>query len=68
MKTTNSAVSKMSASFAMLKNIAIGGAIGSAFVGIAKDIGAAYIEAEKLQNALKASSGNEVLGMQQRKP
>ena len=65
MKTTNSAVSKMSASFAMLKNIAIGGAIGSAFVGIAKDIGAAYIEAEKLQNALKASSGNEVLGMQQ---
>ena len=65
MKSTNSAVSKMSASFAMLKNIAIGGAIGSAFVGIAKDIGAAYIEAEKLQNALKASSGNEVLGMQQ---
>jgi tape measure domain-containing protein len=65
MKTTNSAVSKMSASFAMLKNIAIGGAIGSAFVGIAKDIGATYIEAEKLQNALKATSGSDILGMQQ---
>jgi len=65
MKTTNSAVSSMSSSFAMLKNIAIGGAIGSAFVGIAKDIGATYIEAEKLQNALKATSGSDILGMQQ---
>lgn len=55
----------MSSSFAMLKNIAIGGAIGSAFVGIAKDIGATYIEAEKLQNALKATSGSDILGMQQ---
>jgi tape measure domain-containing protein len=49
----------------MLKNIAIGGAIGSAFIGIAKDIGATYIEAEKLQNALKATSGSDILGMQQ---
>ena len=65
MKSTNSAVSSMSSSFAMLKNIAIGGAIGSAFVGIAKDIGATYIEAEKLQNALKATSGSDILGMQQ---
>jgi tape measure domain-containing protein len=65
MKTTNSAVSKMSASFAMLKNIAIGGAIGSAFIGIAKDIASTYIEAEKLQNALKATAGNDFLGMQQ---
>ena len=65
MKSTNSAVSKMSSSFAMLKNIAIGGAIGSAFIGIAKDIGATYIEAEKLQNALKATSGSDILGMQQ---
>jgi len=65
MKSTNSAVSKMSASFAMLKNIAIGGAIGSAFIGIAKDIASTYIEAEKLQNALKATAGNDFLGMQQ---
>jgi tape measure domain-containing protein len=65
MKTTNSAVSKMSSSFAMLKNIAIGGAIGSAFIGIAKDIAGTYIEAEKLQNALKATAGNDFLGMQQ---
>jgi tape measure domain-containing protein len=65
MKDTNAAVSKMSASFAMLKNIAIGGAIGSAFVAAAKDIAATYIEAEKLQNALKATAGSDILGMQQ---
>jgi tape measure domain-containing protein len=65
MKNTNAAVSKMSASFAMLKNIAIGGAIGSAFVAVAKDIATTYIEAEKLQNALKATAGSDILGMQQ---
>jgi tape measure domain-containing protein len=65
MKNTNAAVSKMSASFSMLKNIAIGGAIGSAFVSVAKDITSTYIEAEKLQNALKATAGNDFLGMQQ---
>jgi tape measure domain-containing protein len=65
MKNTNAAVSKMSAAFSMLKNIAIGGAIGSAFIGIAKDIAGTYIEAEKLQNALKATAGNDFLGMQQ---
>jgi tape measure domain-containing protein len=65
MKNTNAAVSKMSATFSMLKNIAIGGAIGSAFVSVAKDITSTYIEAEKLQNALKATAGNDFLGMQQ---
>jgi tape measure domain-containing protein len=65
MKSTNAAVSKMSATFSMLKNIAIGGAIGSAFVSVAKDITSTYIEAEKLQNALKATAGNDFLGMQQ---
>ena len=65
MKNTNAAVSKMSATFSMLKNIAIGGAIGSAFVSVAKDITSTYIEAEKLQNALKATAGSDILGMQQ---
>jgi tape measure domain-containing protein len=65
MKNTNAAVSKMSATFSMLKNIAIGGAIGSAFVSVAKDITSTYIEAEKLKNALKATAGNDFLGMQQ---
>jgi tape measure domain-containing protein len=65
MQDTNAAVSKMSASFAMLKNVAIGGAIGSTFMDVAKSVTTAYLEAERLQNALKATAGNDILGMQQ---
>ena len=65
MRRTNAAVSQMSSAFSMLKNIAIGGAVGSAFATVAKEITTTYIEAEKLQNALKATAGNEVLGMSQ---
>ena len=65
MKDTNAAVSKMSASFAMLKNVAVGGAIGSTFMDVAKGVTTAYLEAEKLQNALKATAGNDILGMKQ---
>ena len=65
MKTTNSAVSKMSAAFSTLKNIAVGGAIGSTFMEAAKSVTNTYIEAEKLQNALKATAGSDILGMQQ---
>jgi tape measure domain-containing protein len=65
MKDTNAAVSKMSAAFSALKNVAIGGAIGSTFIDVAKSVGSAYLEAEKLQNALKATAGNDILGMSQ---
>jgi tape measure domain-containing protein len=65
MKDTNAAVSKMSAAFSALKNVAIGGAIGSTFIDVARNIGSAYLEAEKLQNALKATAGNDILGMSQ---
>jgi tape measure domain-containing protein len=65
MKNTNAAVSKMSAAFSTLKNIAVGGAIGSTFMEAAKSVTNTYIEAEKLQNALKATAGNDFLGMQQ---
>jgi hypothetical protein len=65
MKDTNAAVSKMSAAFSMLKNVAIGGAVGSAFMDVARSVTAAYIEAEKLQNALKATAGNDLVGMAQ---
>ena len=65
MKKTNSAVSKMSAAFSTLKNIAVGGAIGSTFMEAAKSVTNTYIEAEKLQNALKATAGSDILGMQQ---
>lgn len=65
MKSTNSAVSKMSASFAMLKNVAVGGAIGSTFMDVARSVGTAYLEAEKLQNALKATAGNDIVGIAQ---
>lgn len=65
MKKTNASVSKMSAAFGMLKNVAIGGAVGAAFMDVAKSVTAAYIEAEKLQNALKATAGNDLVGMAQ---
>ena len=65
MKNTNAAVSKMSAAFSTLKNIAVGGAIGSSFMEAAKSVTTAYLEAEKLQNALKATAGSDILGMQQ---
>ena len=65
MKTTNSAVSKMSSAFEALKNIAVGGAIGSTFMEAAKSVTNTYLEAEKLQNALKATAGSDILGMQQ---
>jgi hypothetical protein len=65
MKNTNAAVSKMSAAFSMLKNIASGGAIGSSFMDVARSVGTAYLEAEKLQNALKATAGNDILGIAQ---
>jgi tape measure domain-containing protein len=65
MKDTNAAVSKMSAAFSMLKNVAIGGAVGSAFMDVARSVGTAYLEAEKLQNALKATAGNDILGIAQ---
>jgi tape measure domain-containing protein len=65
MKDTNAAVSKMSAAFSTLKNIAVGGAIGSTFMEAAKSVTTAYLEAEKLQNALKATAGSDILGMQQ---
>jgi tape measure domain-containing protein len=65
MKKTNASVSKMSAAFGMLKNIAIGGAIGSTFMDVARSVGTAYLEAEKLQNALKATAGNDILGIAQ---
>jgi tape measure domain-containing protein len=65
MKKTNAAVSKMSAAFSTLKNIAVGGAIGSSFLDVARSVGTAYLEAEKLQNALKATAGSDVLGMKQ---
>ena len=65
MKNTNAAVSKMSAAFSSLKNIAVGGAIGAAFMDVAKSVTAAYLEAEKLQNALKSTAGNDLLGMAQ---
>ena len=65
MKSTNSAVSKMSSAFESLKNIAVGGAIGSTFMEAAKSVTNTYIEAEKLQNALKATAGSDILGMQQ---
>jgi len=65
MKKTNASVSKMSAAFSMLKNIAIGGAIGSTFMDVARSVGTAYLEAEKLQNALKATAGNDILGIAQ---
>lgn len=65
MKSTNSAVSKMSSAFEALKNIAVGGAIGSTFMEAAKSVTNTYLEAEKLQNALKATAGSDILGMQQ---
>jgi tape measure domain-containing protein len=65
MKKTNASVSKMSAAFSSLKNIAVGGAIGAAFMDVAKSVTAAYLEAEKLQNALKSTAGNDLLGMAQ---
>ena len=65
MKKTNASVSKMSAAFSTLKNIAVGGAIGSTFMEAAKSVTNTYIEAEKLQNALKATAGSDILGMQQ---
>jgi tape measure domain-containing protein len=65
MKNTNAAVSKMSAAFSTLKNIAVGGAIGAAFMDVAKSVTTAYLEAEKLQNALKSTAGNDLLGMAQ---
>ena len=65
MKSTNSAVSKMSSAFEALKNIAVGGVIGSTFMEAAKSVTNTYIEAEKLQNALKATAGSDILGMQQ---
>ena len=65
MKKTNASVSKMSAAFSALKNVAIGGAVGAAFMEVAKSVTAAYLEAEKLQNALKSTAGNDLLGMAQ---
>ena len=65
MKKTNASVSKMSAAFSTFKNIAVGGAIGSTFMEAARSVTNTYIEAEKLQNALKATSGSDILGMQQ---
>jgi len=65
MKKTNASVSKMSAAFSALKNVAIGGAVGAAFMDVARSVTAAYIEAEKLQNALKATAGNDLVGMAQ---
>ena len=65
MKSTNSAVSKMSSAFEALKNIAVGGAIGSTFMEAAKSVTNTYLEAEKFQNALKATAGSDILGMQQ---
>jgi tape measure domain-containing protein len=65
MKKTNASVSKMSAAFSALKNVAIGGAVGAAFMDVAKSVTAAYLEAEKLQNALKSTAGNDLLGMAQ---
>jgi tape measure domain-containing protein len=65
MKKTNASVSKMSAAFGMLKNVALGGAVGAAFMEVAKSVTTAYLEAEKLQNALKSTAGNDLLGMAQ---
>ncbi len=65
MRRTNDAVSRMSSAFSMLKNIAIGGAVGSAFATVAQEITTTYVEAEKLQNALKATAGSDILGMSQ---
>ena len=65
MKKTNASVSKMSAAFSALKNVAIGGAVGAAFMEVAKSVTTAYLEAEKLQNALKSTAGNDLLGMAQ---
>jgi len=65
MKKTNASVSKMSAAFSALKNVAIGGAVGAAFMEVAKSVTTAYLEAEKLQNALKSTAGSDLLGMAQ---
>lgn len=65
MKKTNASVSKMSAAFSALKNVAIGGAVGAAFMNVAKSVTEAYLEAEKFQNALKSTAGNDLLGMAQ---
>jgi tape measure domain-containing protein len=43
----------------------VGGAIGAAFMDVAKSVTTAYLEAEKLQNALKSTAGNDLLGMAQ---
>jgi tape measure domain-containing protein len=65
MRETNAAVGRMSAQFRSLKDILVGGAVGSFAVNIVGDMMQAAMQAEKLEAALSATTGNKLIGQQQ---
>lgn len=63
LREANSFTGKLSAQFATLKNLAIGGAVGSFATDFVGGIMQATMEAEKLKAALTATTGNKMLGV-----
>lgn len=65
LREANSFAGKLSAQFNTLKNLAVGGAVGSFGLGIARDMFDAAVQAERLEAALGATAGSALLGKKQ---